>query len=217
MTSWMTGKTLPLINMCLICDGSSDTCLTDVVQWLMDTNFPETIFRVVPAREVIPARVPLADRLERAYELYKPDLILCHRDAEAAGLDFRRNEVTTASALKPLPVDVVPMVPVRMLESWLLVDESAIRCAANNKNGNIPLDLPNPSRIEKLPDPKARLFDALNTASDLPPQRRRSFNPQHARSRITSFMESFEPLRLQQGFLEFENDFNSAIAKLTAD
>lgn len=30
-------------------------------------------------------------------------------------------------------------------------------------------------------------------------------------------MESFEPLRLQQGFLEFENDFNSAIAKLTAD
>lgn len=203
--------------MCLVCDGSSDTCLTDIVQWLMDTNFPDAAFRVTPATEVIPARVPLIQRLERAYELYQPDLILCHRDAEAAGFDFRRNEIVTSAASQPVPVEVIPMVPVRMLESWLLTDELAIRRAANNKNGTVPIKLPDPARIEKLADPKTTLFDALTTASDLPPRRRRGFNVQHARSRVSSFIESFAPLRHQHGFIEFENAFNRAIAKFAND
>lgn len=179
----------------------------------MDENFPELAFRVVPAKEVIPARAPLTTRLKRTYELYKPDLILCHRDAEATDLDFRLGEIINSAQLATVPIDVVPMVPVRMLESWLLVDEQAIRSAANNRNGNIPIDLPRPNRIESLPDPKAKLFEALNTACNLPPQRRRNFSAQNARSRITSFMASFALLRHQQGFLKFEAAFNHAIGK----
>lgn len=207
------GGALSIINMSLICDGSSDTCLQDVIQWLMDTNFPEVTFRVVAAREVIPVRAPLIERLQRTVDLYQPDLILCHRDAEAAGLQARRQEVSDAAIA--VPVDVVAMVPVRMLESWLLIDELAIRRAASNGNGNVAITLPNPNRIEQLPDPKARLFALLNDASDLPPQRRRRFNVYQARSRVTSFMDSFAPLRQQQGFISFEQDFNAAISKLT--
>lgn len=191
-------------------------CLEDVIQWLMDTNFPDTAFRITPAREVIPARDTLDRRLLRTYELYNPDLILCHRDAEAIAFEDRLAEIANASVFHPIPVEVVPLVPIRMLESWLLVDEPAIRCAANNRNGQVPINLPAPDRIERLPDPKARLFDILKTASDLPPQRQRRFNVQQARSRVSSFMQTFEPLRQQQGFVRFEETFINAIRKLQA-
>lgn len=206
---------MSIINMTLVCDGSSDICLQDVIQWLMDTNFPDIAFRIVPAKEVIPARDPLHHRLSRAYELYQPDLILCHRDAEAVTLEDRVAEIANASELLDAPVPIVPLVPVRMLESWLLVDEPAIRCAANNRNGTTPLQLPTPDRIERLPDPKAKLFDLLKIACDLPPQRLRRFNVEQSRSRVTGFMQSFEPLRQQQGFQRFEQSFIDAVGSLT--
>lgn len=180
----------------------------------MDTSFPDVAYRVVAAKEVIPARAPLPLRLQRAYELYQPDLVLCHRDAEAMELQIRRQEIINAAGV--IPTEVVAMIPVRMLESWLLVDETAIRLAANNGNGRTPITLPSPDRIERLTDPKATLFDLLASASNLPPQRRRSFNVQHARSRVTSFMDSFADLRAQAGFRAFEQDFTSAVMKLIA-
>jgi hypothetical protein len=37
---------------------------------------------------------------------------------------------------------VVCVVPVRMMEAWLLIDEMAIRRVAGNPNGRIPIELP---------------------------------------------------------------------------
>jgi len=117
----------------------------------------------------------------------------------------------TAVNTSNIPIFVVPVVPIRMIESWLLVDEQAIRSAANNRNGRIPLTLPANNRIEQLPDPKAVLFDLLKTACDLPSQRLRRFNEHYARSRISNFMQTFESLRFQQGFQAFEASFINAI------
>jgi len=51
-----------------------------------------------------------------------------------------------------------------MIESWLLTDEDAIRCAADNRNGTANLNLPVHNRIEKLNNPKEVLFLALKNS-----------------------------------------------------
>jgi hypothetical protein len=136
--------------------------------------------------------------------LYAPDIIVCHRDAEGVGLEGRILEIIQSAKETGIEIPIVPAVPVRMLESWLLCDEAAIRHAADNANGIEKLNLPNPSRVERLADPKQVLFDALRVASGLGTNRLRKFNEQRARTRITGFMEDYAPLRRQRGFELFE-------------
>lgn len=175
----------------------------------MDTHYPDVNWTFVVAREVIPAHGPLAERLRRAHELYLPDLIICHRDAETMPLPARLQEIQNAEQLANLPASTTPAIPVKMLESWLLADDNAIRQAANNRNGTVALNLPAPHRIEFLNDPKQELYDRLRIASELPPQRLRKFNVHQARSRVSDFMKDFTVLRLQHGFLEFEESLRS--------
>ena len=56
-------------------------------------------------------------------------------------------------ALEGMPVRHVLVIPVRMTEAWLLIDELALRRAAGNPNGRNPLDLPALKDLEALPEP----------------------------------------------------------------
>ena len=102
-----------------------------------------------------------------------------------------------------------------MLESWLLLDERAIRSAANNRNGRTPLELPRANRIESLADPKSRLFETLKLATGLGPNRLRNFNAHQARSRIASYFEEIAMLRTLPSFCCFEQKLVDAINELT--
>jgi hypothetical protein len=203
---------LTVRSLLIVCDGTSDICLQDIIQFVVDENFPDQFFRILSAKEVIPAHGPLKERLVRACQLYEPNLILCHRDAEGNSLDERTREIEEAAA--GLTVFAVPLIPVRMLESWLLLDETAIRRAANNSNGRAPLDLPRSKSVEALNDPKTRLFDALRAASELGPNRLRNFNVHQARSRITGYFEQIQHLRDLQSFCRFEQRLIDAISSL---
>lgn len=207
---------MTVINVALVCDGTSDLCLLDIIQWITDTAFPQQAFRLIPAKEVIPAHTALHTRLHKAYLAYNPDIIICHRDAEAMSPLDRSNEVIAARNLSNLPIAVVSAIPVRMIESWLLTDESAIRCAADNRNGTMRLNLPSHKKIESLPDPKEVLISALKTACNLPPQRLRKFDPHRARSRVASFIDNFEVLRNLASFNTFETDLIQKINVLQA-
>jgi hypothetical protein len=73
-------------------------------------------------------------------EEYPCELLFLHRDADSAGRDKRLDEIH--SWIKEAGVTasgVVPVIPVRMTEKWLLVDERAIRRAASNPNGSAAL------------------------------------------------------------------------------
>lgn len=196
------------LSICLLCDGSSDFCIADIIQWLMDENFPDLGFRTILAKDQVPAKGSLTERLHKVANDYKPDLIVCHRDAERESLASRIDQVNAAADGIFCPV--VAAVPVRMLESWLLADERAIRCAADNSNGKSDLALPKPGQIESLADPKCELFNALRIASGLGTNRMRRFNENRARSQITNFVQDFSPLRIQSGFAKFETSFISA-------
>ena len=53
------------------------------------------------------------------------------------------------------------VIPVRMTEAWLLIDEKAIRIAAGNRNGTEILEIPKLHELESLPDPKKLLYELI--------------------------------------------------------
>ena len=94
------------------------------------------------------------------------DPIFVHRDAEAQSPDQRRREIADAASDLGAPVPVVPVVPVRMTEAWLLLDEAAIRSVADKPRGKAKLTMPKASEVESLPDPKDLLKRLLLEASE---------------------------------------------------
>jgi hypothetical protein len=48
------------------------------------------------------------------------------------------------------------VIPIRMTEAWLLLDEEAIRDSAGRPSSSVSLGLPLPQRVETIPDPKQR-------------------------------------------------------------
>ena len=108
-------------------------------------------------------------------------------------------------------IPAVCVVPVRMQEAWLLLDEPAIRYAAGNPNGRVGLQLPSVRKLEQLPDPKAILYHLLRTASELRGRRRRNFSVTASAVRITGFIRDFSPLRALSAFLALEHELDQVI------
>jgi hypothetical protein len=100
------------------------------------------------------------------------DVIVVHRDADNAGADARTQEIVKAVTGVAASARVVPVVPVRMTEAWLLLDEAAIRRVAGNPNGRAKLGLPKLHEVESVADPKHLLKQCLLTAADCTGRRR---------------------------------------------
>jgi hypothetical protein len=169
----------------LVADGTSDRMLLPIIQFLLDEWSP------VPHRTLFAEGLhigPLSVRLPRALQLYPCDLLFIHRDAEAAPSKDRQQEIEKAAAQLANPPTHICLIPIRMTESWLLLDQQAIRTAAGNPRGTAPLELPSSKTIERLADPKTRLFDALNAATDNTGRRKRQFKPEAARHRVAELM-----------------------------
>jgi hypothetical protein len=82
------------------------------------------------------------------------DVLVVHRDAEAQTVDHRLAEIQAALEDVALQWYLIPVIPVRMTEAWLLLDESAIRVVAGRPTGIDPLNLPSVWSVESEPDPK---------------------------------------------------------------
>jgi hypothetical protein len=95
------------------------------------------------------------------------DLVVVHRDADRDGRDARMAEIENAVCEVMPGVAHAPVIPIRMTEAWLLLDEQAIRQVAGDPNGREPLGLPSVRKVESIPDPKAKLKETLCRASGL--------------------------------------------------
>lgn len=81
-----------------------------------------------------------------------------------------------------------------MQEAWLLIDESALRYAAGNPNGDERLTLPSTGKLEHLPDPKSLLHQLLRQASGLRGRRLQRFNRTLHGRRVADCIDDFGPL-----------------------
>ncbi|MFV8752614.1 hypothetical protein ACNOYE_18865 [Nannocystaceae bacterium ST9] len=93
------------------------------------------------------------------------DLVFIHRDADDGDDGRMRELIAKGVASVDSKIRGIPVVPIRELEAWLLVDEAAIRRAARNVKGRQPLNLPKLGRVEAKARPKEALLQALELAA----------------------------------------------------
>jgi hypothetical protein len=198
-----------LVRITLVGDGTSDRCLVPIIEWIHDQKFLQVPVIVQYATHLPPARTGLRNRMLAAIHNHPCDALVIHRDAERQPLAHRINEILGEAT--GLSERCVPVVPVRMTESWLLLDEKAIRQAADNPSGTQPLSIPSYKRWEKLPDPKEDLFTLLRKASGLTGRRLDRFDPYAARHRVAMLINDFTPLRQLTAFAQFEATLSAAI------
>ena len=195
----------------LITDGSSDRALIPIINWALD-QVDGVRYNSQYAEISLKQSAGLFRRAEAAINVYECDILFVHRDAESSNIDRRIEEIK--NQLSKLNKPHIPVVPIRMTEAWLLVDEQAIRSAASNPNGKAKLDLPEVNKLEKLLDPKEVLFEKLKLASELPPGRLRKFRPETYRHRVAELISDFSQLRNLSAFVQFENSLTESIQAL---
>ncbi|WP_089157310.1 DUF4276 family protein [Micromonospora sp. NBS 11-29] len=158
-----------------IAEGSSDQPLAEHIQLLFYERGVELTLSS-PEFERLPSRVSkdVGSRMAAGLALtHGPvDLIVVHRDADNAGYPARLQEITKAHAATSRDAALIPVIPVRMTEAWLLLDEAAIRQVAGNPRGRTNLGLPKVHEVESIRDPKTRLADCILRAADETGRRR---------------------------------------------
>ena len=193
------------LHFALLADGRSDRALVPVLTWLVRHVAPHLTIGT-PEFEARSPSAPLAHEIDRVRALFRPTLLFVHRDAEAVAPERRRAEIPDVDR-------VVKVVPVRMTEAWLMLDEKAIRRAAGHPNGKRPLDLPPLQRIETVAQPKTRLHQALTTAAELAGRQRKRFLQDIAGrvQRLAELIEDYSPLLQLSAFARLERDLRSAL------
>lgn len=192
----------------LLSDGSSDRTLVPILDWMLQriattltlsgTQWADLRYRRKQGQN-------LENRVRFAVEDYPCDILFVHRDAEAQSPVDRRTEILNAVRLLGSNTPAVCVIPVRMTEAWLLLDELAIREASGNPRGRRPLNLPIQQRIENIPDPKETLFEAIKTASEHTGRRLKSLDVEKLRHRVAELM-NYELLRSLSAFQCLENE-----------
>lgn len=194
----------------LVADGSSDKALLPILVWLLREHFGQVPIQpeFADLRRLRNPPGELSERIAQSIELYPCDLLFVHRDAERESIEQRVKEI--CEALDRCAVDTPPVVyvvPVRMQEAWLLIDESALRKAAGNPQGRQPLDMPDSKKLEDLPDPKQILHELLHEASGASGRRLKHFSRDVGRHvhRVAEHIDDFRVLRGLSAFQRVEH------------
>lgn len=204
----------------LLSDGSSDASLIPILTWLLRSNgvvIPIQAEWADLGRLRLPEKPRLSDKIRVSLDYYPCDLLFVHRDAETEARIHRVQEIEAAfAAVDGQEQSVICVVPVRMMEAWLLFDETAIKWAAENRNFRGTLDLPAIQRLEDMPNPKELLHALLRQASGLNSRRLRRFSVQTSVRRLAEYLSDFSdfsPLRQLNAFQALETDLRSLIAQ----
>ena len=200
----------------LVTDGPSDQALIPILIWSLRRHGAQS---AMEPQWFDPRRLPnpprqLGPRISLYLKLYPCELLFVHRDAEGQPLSQRVKEIV--EAVDEIRADVsippfVPVVPVRMMEAWLLQNAPAIRSAADNPNGGDELNLPAIREVENIPDPKEALYRLLITASGLGPRRRRAINPRRLVYRVADLSSDFSVLDAVPAFARFNTELGTVL------
>jgi len=204
----------------LLSDGTSDKAFLPILDWLLKKHGFEGAINSQWADLARLRHKPklLSDRIIKSLELYPCDVLFVHRDAEKQPRCDRVKEIKEALGKVNTTVIVPPVVcviPVRMLEAWLLFDEIAIRKAADNPSGKSSLGLPRLRDVEDLPDPKDILCQVLRQASGFTGRRLKQFKETEREKiqRLAQLIEDFSPLSSLSAFQSLEQELEEVIAQ----
>ncbi|MEJ2671248.1 MAG: hypothetical protein P8168_03390 [Deltaproteobacteria bacterium] len=199
----------------LVSDGSSDRALLPILSWLLRHH--RVMYPIQPEWADL-GRLPkppkdLSSKIKQGIDLYPCDLLFIHRDVENSSYTQRKNEIINAlSNINVATTQPICVVPIRMTEAWLLINETALRRAAGNANGQKPLELPHPSLLEQHSNPKNLLYDLLRDASERKGRRLSNFPVGQSALLVAEYIDDFSPLRNLSAFRSLEADLEDIVA-----
>ncbi len=205
------------IKYALIGDGSSDKTLMHIIKWILDDLYPkipnEGQFASFAQFKNPPKS--LKEKINKASDYYSPfDLLFVHRDAESlevTKITERKEEVFNAASIAPSSFQTIAVIPIKMMETWLLIDAEAIKKAAGNRNYKENINLPPIKNLEKEQDPKTLLHDLLKKTSGLKGRSLEKFNSHYAVHLVAENIEDYSILRNLTAFQTFEQDLKTAL------
>jgi len=199
------------ITYTLLADGTSDRALLPIIDWTLRQHFPDVVIQRQWADfsrlKNPPLTRQLPERIQQAITLYPCDWLFIHRDAERESIADRNQEIDEAwRTVGKLAENkrLISLIPVRMTEAWLLLEEQAIRTASGNPSGQQSITLPPLRNLERLPDPKQNLKDLLRQSSGLTGRRLQKFNVPRAVQLVAENVQDYSHLRSLPAFLIFE-------------
>lgn len=144
------------------------------------------------------------------------DLVIVHRDAENGDPQARCDEIRAGVMAVREGLAFLPVIPVRMTEAWLLLDETAIRRVAGRPTGREPLELPSPQDAEAVPDPKAVLKRALERAAGVSGRRLRQFQRDFGsqRRRLLEDLDHDGPIQSLAAWQELQASVEAVVKRL---
>jgi hypothetical protein len=199
----------------LIADGSSDLPLSSHI-----ARLAAGLGRPIEVVPVSGDRLKCRSVQDRVRKVLREDphfeLLFVHRDAETRDPAPRHIEVVSGATQGGFQGPVVPVVPVRMTESWLLLDEGKIRFVAGNPRGTMDLGLPPPSQVERVANAKDQLRAALATASGLSGRRLKTFNKRFNQNRrlLLERLDADGPVSALASWQRLASDLSTALDQL---
>jgi hypothetical protein len=185
------------IVLTIVGDGGTDRVLGPVIQW--------AIHRIDPVVDILePEFRKRKGGVREFLEHYETGsmLLFVHRDSETLSRAERLEEFRDVER-----DDVVPVIPVRMSEAWLLIDGPAIATAAGRPAAAV--TVPPLNQLESLADPKHELEKLLFAAAGNPSGRRlKQFRTSltSRRVNVASLIDDFSPLESVPSFQKFQED-----------
>lgn len=208
---------MELLRYTLIADGSSDKALMNIIKWLLDDLYPKMpnigTFGDFRMLQKPPKKGDVKRQIQYAQHLYPFDILFYHRDAETTKnniADERIAEIKEQLEESNLSKTVF-IIPIKMMENWLLFDENAIKKAAGNRNYNKPIVLPTVNRLESLNDPKLLLHNLLKEVSGLKSRQLKNFNVNQAVHLVAENISDYSVLRQLDAFKKFEKNLKDII------
>lgn len=187
------------ISFCIVADGGTDRVLVPIIQW--------ALHRLDPDVEILePTFSKRHGSLQEFFQNYQAEamLVFVHRDAESSTLDKRLSEFASIERS-----DVVPIVPVRMSEAWILFDGTAIAKAADRPSSQV--TAPRVAQLETMLNPKEHLEQLLLEAAGPPTGRRlKDFKRSIVDRRVSvaSLISDYSPLEALPAFSHFQNELS---------
>ena len=203
------------IRFVLAGEGSSDLRLVEHIQTILINEGFSEVSGEIPDLGMFtpPVGRSVREKLIALMKYYPhADLILIHRDADNVGAAVREQEIWAASDGIVDVERLIPVVPVTMLETWLLADKEAIKLVAGNSGYRGPLScIPALRRLENARDTKLLLMEALCEASETQGARLGKFRKRFSemRARLTVDLNPDGPVRELASYQEFRKKINA--------
>ena len=158
--------------------------------------------------------------LNAARHVHHCHALIVHSDADGRTLDRALSERiqpgfdlvyrTDKAACKHL----VPVIPVQMIEAWMLADHGALCAVIGTDLSPQKLGLPNrPTEVERDANPKQTLREVIQKAVSHRPRRRRQFDFSNHQEYL-AHMINLDTLNSVPSYREFVVNFKKTLAEL---